>query len=218
MTSFNDIYCLNATIMNDNRVKRLTTDRVYQLLGLYLAYSIAFFNKWCYKDLTQLTGFDRTEYTFVGDGSTTDFVLSPTPPTGSSFYVGVAGAEEENYTYTEGTSTVSFTIAPPKGEPIYIAAYTIGSFDETLSDEEKVILAQGMVIPFIDYEINKTKALEQVSFPRDFNAFSQANHNKVNLAIDDTRVYNLIHAINEYTYGSFDDNDDLSGLAGDSTR
>jgi len=216
-TTFNEIYCLNSTIMNDNRLKQIAPDRFYQILSYYLQFSRAFFGDWCFRDIDTATEYTREEYTFTGDGSTTDFVLSPAPPTGAVLYVTEQGLETKFYTYTELTNTISYEIAPPMGHPITIVAYIVGEFAVTLNNKEKMILAEGMVVPFVEYQINRTKSLDQISFTKDMVAFSQANHNKVSLEVDKNRYARLWQMINDYEYGSFADNDNLSGLAGAST-
>lgn len=217
-TSFEDIYCLNTTIMNDSRLKNLTTDRYYQILSYYLSFATAQFIDWCNEDLTDVTSYSRNEYLFEGDGITTDYVLSPAPQTDANFYVGIAGAETTNYTYTEGTFTLSFDMAPPKGNDIYVVTYVVGSFEADLNLKEKTILAEGMVIPLIEYQKNRTKALDQIAYTKDFNSFSQANHNKVVLDTKNEAHLYFLTLLNDYTYSSFVDNDNLENLGGDSTR
>jgi len=57
----------------------------------------------------------------TGDGTTTDFVLpkKPNPPVSLELKVGGANLFlTDDYTYTESTRTISFTIAPPLNEKI----------------------------------------------------------------------------------------------------
>lgn len=221
MTSFEDIYSLNQAIMTDNTLTSLGDNLYYYLLSTYLDFAIAEFRGDCFQDLDDITSFDQEIYGFTGDNTTTDFVLSPAPPTSddmsTSFYITVNDVEiaSSAYTYDSGTYTISFSTAPAASAVIYIGAYIIGYFTDDLNRSEKRILAQGMTIPFIEGQINKTKSLNQIIYGRGSGMHSQANHNKVNLEILDSKYQRLHQMIAWYTYT--DDPDSLDNLASIST-
>lgn len=214
-TSFDSIYSLNLAIMTDSKLSSLADNLYYYALFDYLSFGIAQFRKYCYQDLDDRTDFSQEVYEFTGDGLSGDFVLTTTPPVGYSFYVSVDSTETTNYTYNSVTETVTISPIPADEAAVYIGAYVIGSFTATLNMDEKRILAEGMTIPFQEYNINLTKQLNQMIYGSPVGLHSQANHNKVNLAISEFQYKKIKRLIIDYTY--MNDSDDLANLAGQDT-
>lgn len=219
MTSFDSIYPLNQAIMTDNNLASLTDDLYYYLLSVYLDFAIAEFDGKCFQDLDDITSFSQEIYNEIGDGISTDFILSPDPPTSTemstSLYIAIDGVETTDYVYTSITKTVSFTSPPALNSEIYIGAYIIGYFTDDLTRNEKRILAEGMTIPFTEGQITKTKAMNQIVYGQGSGMHSQANHNKVNQDILDGKYQRLHQMIADYTYTK--DPDNLENLASGST-
>jgi hypothetical protein len=201
--------------MTDNNLNSLADNLYYFTLDKYLQFAIAEFRKVCYQDIDTVTSFEQEIYNETGDGGTTDFVLSPAPPTGALFYVSIDGIETTAYTFTVGTNTLTFTSAPALNAVIYIGAYIIGAFTVDLNVDEQRILAEGLTIPFSEGQINKTKAMNQIVYGKGSGIHSQANHNKINLEIKNSQYQRLHQMISEYSYSN--DEDDLEGLAAVST-
>lgn len=212
-TSFDDIYCLNGAIMTDSKLSNLPTNLYYFMLSKYLSFAIGEFRKKCYKDLDDRTDFDQEIYEFTGNGTNREFTLSPAPPTSCSFYVTVNDVATTAYTFSDTTNKLTFTNAPASSADIYIGAYLIGSFADDLNIEEKAILAEGMTIPFIEYNINMTKQLNQMIYGTGIGLHSQANHNKVNLEIKNEARRIFKQMMDEYTYTNSPDN--LTEMVGD---
>lgn len=212
-TLFDDVYCLNGAIMTDSKISNLPTNLYYFTLSKYLAFSIGQFRKKCYKDLDDRTDFEQEIYEFTGDGTEDEFTLSPAPPTDCSFYITVNDVVTTAYTFDSLTNKITFTTPPASSADIYIGAYVIGSFADDLNVEEKAILAEGMTIPFVEYNINMTKQLNQMIYGTGVGLHSQANHNKVNLEIKNEARRIFKQLMDEYTYTNSPT--DLDGLVGE---
>jgi hypothetical protein len=212
-TSFDEIYGLNGAIMTDSKISNLPTNLYYFSLSKYLAFSIGSFRKKCYKDLDNRTEFSQEIYEFTGNGTEDDFTLSPAPPTSCSFYITVNDVVTTAYAFDDLTNKITFTTPPVSNADIYIGAYVIGSFADDLDIGEKTILAEGMTIPFIEYNINMTKQLNQMIYGNSVGLHSQANHNKVNLEIKNEARRIFKQLMDEYTYTNSPT--DLDGLVGD---
>ena len=71
-----------------------------------------------------LSGQNSTKYSqytadqYIGDGTTTIFALSRTPPTASSLIVTLDGIKQHSGTYSIGTNQIVFSEAPPLGTAI----------------------------------------------------------------------------------------------------
>ena len=211
-TSFDTIYGLNSAITTNSRIQNLSTNLYYYNLFQYLCYAIAGFRKYCYNDLDLRTDFSQEIYEFTGDGATGEFTLSPDPPTGASFYVAVDDVETTGYTYDTDTKVLTITSVPALSSDVYIAGYVIGTFTETLNIDEQRILAEGMIIPFLESNIYMTKQLNQMIYGTPIGLHSQANHNKVNLSIKETAYNRLERMMIDYAFTN--DSDDLADLVG----
>jgi len=214
-TTFDDIYNLNEAIMTDYRLSSLPENLFYYVLSQYLSHAISLFTPFTLKDLTQKVNFSQEIFEFTGDGTTKDFVLSPAPATGSgyAFFVSLGGVENTDFTYSELTSTLSFTNAPALDSAIYIAYYIVGNFTIDLDIEEQAILADAMAIPFTKSNVLNSKQLRQMISAAPVSLTSQANHNKVIFDGLSSLMDDLLIRMKRYSYTS--DPDDLSGMLGE---
>lgn len=177
-TKFDDIYKLYLQNNNDLDMKKYTTDYSYNILWTYLSYSISLFGDYCYKNINDdYIPFQRIPYEFVSDGIINSFILNPSPPLGCDFYVSVDSNETMDYSFNIVTNqiTINSLIAY---QSIYVGAYIIGEFNNTLNVQEQNILASGMSIPFKKNKLNSTLLLNMLVHSKDFNSPSQANHIK----------------------------------------
>lgn len=198
-TTFEEIYTLNGAIMDLSEQINKPDNLYYFILFQYLAFGISEFSNYCYKDLNDFAPFQQEIYTIESDGIETEFVLSPAPPTDCDFYVSVDGVvlTEEQYSYDDLTDTLTLTVT---GESIYIGAYVIGTFNIDLNLKEKTILADAMTITFVEKYTNSPKQLEQLMYAG-VELFSQSQHNKVNLMIEEFRKSKVFKDMIFYTYG-----------------
>ncbi len=222
-TLFTEIYEANEILKNDNRLNAKPTNLVYQLYYQYLKFAIGFFYRDCYKDLSNHIPFSQVIYKFVTDGVDNQFLLeSPTtPPENCYFYVGIAPDDNTSYTeitcdkftYDEDThvlETNGDVIA--ENNIIYISAYIIGEFEESLVFDEINILNEGMLVPYNKEQQNRNSLLNQRVYGGSQNMYSQSNHiSAVHNVLKDQeqRVRELIV---QYTYRASPNK--LKGLGG----
>lgn len=184
-TKFEDIYCLNSIIKKEPNVLRLPIYQYYSLCFRQLQYAITAFMYDCLKDITLFAPYEEQEYNFIGDGVEKDFSITPSPSILlTNIYVGVLDNVENvynevfNYTYDVVTNIITFNEVPSLNTKILIAFYEIGSFVADLDIDEKVILSEGMNIPFLESYQNNPRSLEQIIYTQSYKIHSQAEQLK----------------------------------------
>ena len=208
-TAFSEIYCLNALIKEDSRIKNLTINQQYALSYLYLQYSISYFFADCYKNLEDIVAFSQTEYNFISDGIDNEYLLSPLPQTGSQLYVGYRENKDmpyieipvSEYSYDIITGVLTLTNNPIINYQVYVSAYIVGQFNETLNGMEKTILSEGINVPFSEQQLNKTSLLNMMVYGGSTKIYSQANHISVVKGVSNNQYFNIVKGmISEYSY------------------
>jgi len=213
MTLFNDIFDQFLLTIDDSRfTDNLTPDVLANTLSKYLYRAIAIFADYCYKDLTDYTATTNEIYEFTADGETSQFTLSPTPPTNCEFYISVNDVENTNYTFNSSTNVITFSGAIANGSTIYISAYKTGSFTPTLNIQEISLLARAMIIPWLEFMLLKKKHLDQIVYGKNMMVHSQANQTQVNKETLQMIRDKIESDMMYYTYKQSDD--DLSGING----
>ena len=199
-------------IKSDGRLNAKPLNLIYQLYYQYLSFAISYFNDDCYKNLDNIIEFDQKEYVFIGDGIKNKFVLDTAPPIDCEFYISTDLSSDYSYSYNKDTLEITITPTPPTGE-VYIAGYIIGEFIEILNMKEKIILVEGMNVPYLEEKRNKEELLTQSVYSGDFRRTSQAEHiHQINISIDNQYWKNVKTLINEYSYKQ--DPKGLLGLGG----
>ena len=130
------------------------------------------------KDLTEPT---EIEYNFISDGTSTQYQLTPPPPTDFNIYAGVLGedgiyTEVTNYTVDTVNYTVDFDEPFLLDKQIKIVAYTIGQFNQDLDYDLRMICAEAMNIPFLEENQNNRDILQQLVYSNSWRIFSQNDH------------------------------------------
>lgn len=218
-TSFDKIYCMNQIIRSDNRMSSLTTSDFYLIMWKYLQYSIANFEYDCKKIKDNYVPYSQTIYNFVCNGIDNVFLLTPSPAqTDLLFYICYRTADNapyveiSNYTYNSTNYTIETSSVLPDNAQLMITAYEIGKFNAVLSLDEMRILSEGMMIPWIEEQINEINLTRFAIYGGSAKMHSQAEHLK-NLNDRLTNQYNLIlRLINHYSYRTSETN--LQGLGG----
>ena len=83
--------------------------------------AIEYFNGVQYVQLSAVGSVDYTVDSFTGDGSTTVFTMSIAVPTAAQIMVFVGSIYQDSTTaYTVSGFDITFTSAPPDGEPISV--------------------------------------------------------------------------------------------------
>lgn len=194
-TSFDEIYSLNSSIKNNSDIQGKPDNIYYFLLNQHLMFAVGVFCEYSYINLLDMNEFKQEIYQFNTTVDTTEYVLFPPPPENAEFYIEIYGIRELDYSFNSNTNVLTL----PKGGEVYVGAYVIGEFNNTLTLKEKVILADAMNEWFIESKVNDPTALEQIMYAG-VDMSSQAQHNKVNLDIEKFRNSKSFKNMILYTY------------------
>lgn len=212
MTKFEEVYELATMIMEDEKIKQAPLYKKYLILYKFLQISIGHFNARCFKDLKTIQPYVYKEFSFTGDGMETEYMLSENAFTvDTKIYVEVetgkdsgifAELPETDYSFKYNSAEVTFNNAINHGFKCHIVVYRIGYFFDDLDIEEKLILARGMVVPFIESQLQKESVMNHMVYGTGAKMYSQAEHLKqLNTILKDTK-YEVEGRINAYTYES----------------
>jgi hypothetical protein len=212
MTKFEEIYELATMIMEDEKIKQAPLYKKYLILYKFLQLSIGHFNARCFKDLKTIQPYVYKEFNFTGDGMETEYILSESAFTvDTQIYIEVetekgsgvfAELPETDYSFKYNSAEVTFNKAINNGFSCHIVVYRIGYFFDDLDIEEKIILARGMVVPFIESQLQKESVMNHMVYGTGAKMYSQAEHLKqLNTILKDTK-YEVEGIINAYTYES----------------
>lgn len=196
-TSFDEIYSLNSSITRDSQLQGKPDNIYYFLLAQRLQFAIGAFAEYSYIDILDTVDFTQEIYVFESDELTTEYLLSPAPPTDCEFYVEIDGVKLLSTEYSFNSLTNIMTL--PNGGNIYIGAYVIGQFNNTLTIKEKVILADAMTEWFVESHVNDSMGLEQIMYAG-VEMSAQSQHNKINLDIEKFRNSKSYKDMIMYTY------------------
>lgn len=207
MTYFEEIYELATTIMESEEIRQAPLYKKYLFLYRFLQFSIGEFNTRCYRDLTTIQPFNYKSYQILGDGLEKEFKI-PSPflfdtqiyvekETDNGIYVPVSS---DKYIINNINNSIVFNDAPRNGEKMKIYAYEIGYFYDDLDLEEKTILANGMIIPFYQEQLNRTTLMNQQVYGVGAKMYSQAEHIKRLSDLIENRKQVWTSRINAYTY------------------
>lgn len=207
MTSFEEIYCLNSVIKQDQRLVDKPSYMLYDLCWKYLQLSIPYFQYDCRKDLLDLVPFSLTEYSFTGDGESNIFELDPMPSGNLDFYITTQidcsqpSVQITKYVYDEETHSITFMDSTPTlGENVKIIAYDIGHFNAELNYDEKAILARAMNLPYYEEQMTNSKVLNFAVYGGSIKMHSQAEHEKILNQVYTTAKRELEGDISHYSY------------------
>jgi hypothetical protein len=110
--------------------------------------------------------------------------------------------QDDEFSYDESTNKVTISIT---GTDIYIGAYNIGQFNVDLNVREIAILADAMSVFFVASNVNTSRQLEQLMYSG-VDMFSQSQHTKVSLALEEFRRSTAFKNMIYYSYGRDNDN------------
>ena len=183
MTDFNEIYCLNLTMKNDPRLAQIPLNMYYSLCWKYLQVAISRFQYESIPDLTDNVPFMETDYEYICDGIDTEFQLNVneamiTPNFVVSLVIGEETEPITDFTYDSNVNAITLQDAPLEGATLKIYEYQIGHFNSDLTYREKEILAQAMLIPYLEENQNRESLLNQFVYGGSVKIHSQAEHLK----------------------------------------
>lgn len=205
LTDFNEIYCLNLVMKNDPRLAKIPINIYYSLCWKYLQIAISRFQYESIPDITDNVPFLETDYEYECNGVDTEFQLNEvnfaeTPNFNIILTIGDNKTTISDYTYNSETNIITLSEAPISGATLQISEYQIGHFNVELTYREKEILAQAMLIPYLEENQNRESLLNQFVYGGSVKIHSQAEHLKtITSALKEQRtmVNNLII---DYTY------------------
>ncbi len=193
-----------------NSFANLPTYEFYDDMYKYLKMATGDFVSDCYKDLTDYDAYSYTEFSLTGDGGTT-YTLSSTPPTDeTSTYIEVNDEEVEGF--ERDGDGIEFDSTVADGADISVVTYNIGQFMSDLNSTEINILANMMVVPFLQQLLHNTQILSQNLFSPDWKAYSPAGLAKQIDAVLQTQELRIEKLLSKYSYGQ--NPDELRGLWG----
>lgn len=208
-TSFEEIYCLNAVIKNDQRLYNKPLYEIYSLNWKYLQMAISMFQYDCRKNLYDNVPFSLTEYSFTGDGVNNMFKLDPAPNFTDTinFYISkqidCSSPEVQitNYIWDNENSVITLPDNTPEiGSILKINTYEVGQFNQDLDYNEKRILAEAMNIFYYEEYMTNTKVLNFATYGGSVKMHSQAEQEKVVLEAFKTAKLQVEEDINKYTF------------------
>jgi len=91
---------------------------------------------------------------------------------------------------------------------------SIGEFADSFIMQEITFVARGMVIPYLEFQLQKNKHLNQIVYGKNYLVHSQANHIKENRETVNNAKNSLIQDMIMYTYHK--DPNNLQGSSGGS--
>ena len=184
MTDFNEIYCLNLVMKNDPRLAKIPLNMYYSLCWKYLQIAISRFQYESIPDITDNTPFYEIDYEYECDGVDTEFQLNVDEKmTAPNFVINITLGDGEpekvvNFEYSAVNNSIILEEAPVGGATLHIYEYQIGRFNVELGYREKEILAQGMLIPYLEENQNRESLLNQFVYGGSVKIHSQAEHLK----------------------------------------
>ena len=183
MTDFNEIYCLNLTMKNDPRLAQIPINMYYSLCWKYLQVAISRFQYECIPDITDNVPFMEVDYEYVCDGQDVEFQLNENEAMSTPNFVLalVIGDETTNiteFTYDSENNKIVLSEPPLQDAILKIYEYQIGYFKTELTYREKEILAQAMLIPYLEENQNRESLLNQFVYGGSVKIHSQAEHLK----------------------------------------
>jgi len=226
-TPFESIYCQLATIKQDQKMQELSVVEYNSLCWKYLQFAIGLFQYDCRhfpetNELSKVQEFNpyyETSSICYGDGIDTDFYLKFPDRRDYNIFVEEKKVGEDVYTertdyvYDIYTETIKFETPPSESSEIKITCYYSGFFNSKLDSREIYIMAEAMIIPFLEEQQNNRLLLNQIVYGGTTKIHSQAEHLKVVGGII-SEQYNIVDdLIMSYGYkGNLDRSKGLSGF------
>lgn len=217
MTSYSEVYNLCRIIKNDPRLANLDACELNSIRFGYLKFAISYFLYDCRKDLTKRIDPEAMGFEFEGDGVETEFILVPAPPLESQCVVYLIQDGEKTkasaFDYNPELNQITFNTPPAPGTGILVKTFTIGTFEEDLDVRELNILAEGMIVPYLEEAKNDENAMKYIISGKSLRFFSQANHlDAMNDAVNNQKYKMVDSLISEYSYKG--DPSHYSGMGG----
>lgn len=212
-TTFDTIFEQFLLTVDDSKlINNLTKDCLATTLSDFLDRARAICKSYLYKDVNNCVLTKSYNESFVGDGTTTQYPLSITAIENAEIYVSIDNVEIPDCTYNFSTNTAILSATPVEDSNIYIGIYKTGYFNENYNIDEITYLARGMTIPWLEFQLQKQKHLNQMVYGKDYQIHSQANHIKEDRETINNAEQRLIRDLILYTFQQSQDS--LAGSSG----
>jgi len=156
----------------------LTDEEMTEILDVYLKDATYLRFKNCTKDLSDHEDYDFYTETSTATGLTDEFTISqyPTSPHADAItYVCKVNDTSVGYTFDANTLTFTLSSTPSADDSVEVGYEFYGQFNETLTQEEILILAWGMIVSWRQKVLNNHRNMKNRISPKDYTAFSPAN-------------------------------------------
>lgn len=156
----------------------LTDEEMTEILDYYLKDSTYLRFKNCTKDLTDHQAYDFHTDTFTADGINKVYTITDyptTPHVDAITYVCTVNGTSVDYTFDSEALTFTLDSLPSADDDVVVGYNFFGQFNETLDEEEILILAWGMIVPFRQKILNNHNNMKNRISLKDYNVFSPAN-------------------------------------------
>jgi hypothetical protein len=90
--------------------------------------------------------------------------------------------------------------------------YVVGSFNDDLNYQEISFIVRGMTIPYLEFQLQKQKHLNQIVYGKDYQVRSQSQHIREVREVIDSTEKRLKQDMTMYSY--LQSSDKLKGLCG----
>lgn len=206
MTDFNEIYCLNLVMKNDPRLAKIPLNMYYSLCWKYLQIAISRFQYESIPDITDNVPFYEIDYEYECNGIDNEFQLNDDINiTSPSFVINIVLGDNEpeqimDFEYNSANNSIVLSKSPVNGAILKIYEYQIGHFNVDLDYREKEILAQGMLIPYLEENQNRESLLNQFVYGGSVKIHSQAEQLKTIEAALKEQIKLVRDLIIDYSY------------------
>lgn len=156
----------------------LTDEEMTEILDVYLKDSTYLRFKNCRKDLSDHEPYDFHTQTFIADGINKTYTVSkyPTNPNSDAIsYIVKVNGVDATYTFDESTLTFDLDVLPDSLDNVEISYQFYGQFNETLDEEEILILAWSMILAWRQKILNNHNNMKNRISLKDYTVFSPAN-------------------------------------------
>lgn len=174
-TPLKDVYKIFLAEVESIKLAKLDEDIFYDTLFSYIEKTATLDFIECKKDLSLMVADRKYSQLLETDGQTTEFKINELPPIeGIEIVLEIDGNKKENDWEIQG-DTLIVAVPPTAFQDTYVKWKVEGHFEEDLDRIEKVILAKGMVLYWIDNHILREECLETTIGDRDILKTSNAN-------------------------------------------
>lgn len=200
-TSYTRVYEANSVIRRTPTFKNYDEFNMSKILFEYLKYAISYFKYDCLKDLNNRVDPVYDEFISFGDDVETVFELPTIPKSVENIDIWIDDSRITDFTFDETNNSIIFTTAPKSSQKIKAQFYSCGYFVEDLDVNEITILAEGMIVPYLEQFANDENVNKYIVTGTSIKFYSQANHVGTVGANVSRQYYDMVEKlIIDYTY------------------